>query len=361
MKKNSNIYILCAPVQSGKTTLLMNWIKTQQNVNGILTPDVDGKRKGFDIATNKYYDLESDSNTSSEDLISIGKFHFFKTAFDRSQHILTEAINKNPDWLIIDEVGKLEVQQQKGLEPAITNTINHYQQNNSNGKLLLVIRDSLINECIKHYGLKDATLITSDFFITQNKNDLIGLVVCGGQSTRMGTDKCFLTYHNKPQTYHLYELLQLHCKRVFISCNKTQSEKFKPEVELIIDDTTFESTGPMAALLSAFKKYSDQSFLIVGCDYPFITQKDLQELINARNKNAVAVCYINEQHMAEPLIAIYEKEIHPVLLNNFYNKQFSLRHVLDEVNAKKLIPYSYSVLQSIDTIQRFNEALKQIK
>ena len=87
MRSNSNIYIFSAPVQSGKTTLLMNWVNTQQNICGILAPDVDGKRKVFDISTKTYFDFETNNTPQSEELISVGRFHFNKSAFAQAQRI----------------------------------------------------------------------------------------------------------------------------------------------------------------------------------------------------------------------------------------------------------------------------------
>ena len=46
--------------------------------------------------------------------------------------------------------------------------------------------------------------------------------MCGGKSSRMGTDKSRIIYHEKEQQYHVYEMLQLICEDVFISCNKEQ-------------------------------------------------------------------------------------------------------------------------------------------
>src|ERR1051325_6308775 len=120
-------------------------------------------------------------------------------------------------------------------------------------------------------------------------NQLFGLVVCGGKSNRMGEDKSLLNYYGIPQRYYLYEMLQPFCKKVFISCNRNQLKSISEKYNLIADDPLYENTGPMAALLTAFEKYGDASFLFIGCDYPLLKKEDLEKLVKARNENALAV------------------------------------------------------------------------
>ena len=53
------IYILTAPIQTGKTTSLVNWSATRKNVHGILTPVVEGKRIFMNAATNEQFPMEA--------------------------------------------------------------------------------------------------------------------------------------------------------------------------------------------------------------------------------------------------------------------------------------------------------------
>src|SRR4051812_39594577 len=108
--------------------------------------------------------------------------------------------------------------------------------------------------------------------------NVYGLVVCGGKSSRMGKDKSMLDYHGKPQRYYLYEMLEPLCEQVFISCSKEQAATIPSEYKIIEDAAEYEDIGPMAALLSAFKKYPKASFIAVGCDYPFINDHHLNKL-----------------------------------------------------------------------------------
>jgi molybdopterin-guanine dinucleotide biosynthesis protein A len=184
--------------------------------------------------------------------------------------------------------------------------------------------------------------------------NLFGLVVCGGSSSRMGIDKSLLRYYDQPQRYHLYDLLKTCCERVFISCNREQANDIPPRFECIVDEEKYSGIGPMAAMLSAFQNFPGASFLAVGCDYPFIRQKDLLDLVEGRMGLEQAVCYYNTQSgMEEPMLSIYEKECYPALLQNFHSKKYSLRHFLKEANTCLVLPDSNDILESVNDRETF--------
>lgn len=155
---NNIIYILSAPIQSGKTTSLMNWVRTKANIKGILTPDIDGLRMVYNISDKTSFKLIGDGRLG-EDTINIGRFSFSKDSFERARMILDDSYTAHPDWLVIDEIGKLEIEQKNGLEPSVSEIIRKYQNKTENGKLLLVIRDYLLSQSIEHYHLEGASII----------------------------------------------------------------------------------------------------------------------------------------------------------------------------------------------------------
>lgn len=178
----------------------------------------------------------------------------------------------------------------------------------------------------------------------------------------MGEDKSLLNYYGIPQRYFVYEMLQSFCKKVFLSCNQEQEKSIPDNYNLLPDDSAFKNIGPMAALLSAFEKYAGASFLVVGCDYPFIKREDLEKLVETRNENSLAVSYFNnESGIEEPLLAIYEYASYPLMKNNFLNKKYSLRYFLKEVNAMKIIPSNPETIMSVDTAEQYQLAMQVIR
>lgn len=182
------------------------------------------------------------------------------------------------------------------------------------------------------------------------KKELYGLVICGGQSTRMGTDKSLIDYHGKPQRYYVYEMLEWVCDKVFISCNSAQKESITEPYKMLPDLPQYENIGPMAGLLTAFNYYPNHDFLIVGCDYPYITTKDLKQFAKSVNEEEIASAFYNHEHgMYEPLLAWYSQKSKNEILRMYDKSEFSLQHFLIENGAGKYQPASPKNLVSVDT------------
>lgn len=193
------------------------------------------------------------------------------------------------------------------------------------------------------------------------KKELYGLVICGGQSSRMGTDKSLIDYHGKPQRYYVYEMLEWICDKVFISCNTTQKESITEPYKALSDLPQYENIGPMAGLLTAFNYYPDRDFLVVGCDYPYITTKDLKEFTRSVNQEKIASAFYNHEHgMYEPLLALYSQKSKNEILRMYDKSEFSLQHFLTENEAGKYQPARPKNLMSVDTPEDYQIAKETI-
>lgn len=144
MKK---IILFSGPIHSGKTTRLENFI-ADKNCDGIVAPINEGKRYIQRIKTNEIRLLE----TESEDAIVIGKYKFSKETMEWAKQQIEESLQNNIDYLVIDEVGKLEMVDQ-GYEPMVSFVVDKFKKKNS-FDLILVVRESLVDEVISKYDIK---------------------------------------------------------------------------------------------------------------------------------------------------------------------------------------------------------------
>ena len=148
--EKAKIYIYSGKVHSGKTTKIMKWAKLQKSIDGIFAPVIDSKRYLVRIKSGESHLLEADENKKEKNIIEIGNYKFVKNIFEWAQNELLDAFESNPNWLIIDEIGFLELNSD-GLEPAVSKIINLFNTNQSN--LILIIRDNLVEQVIENYKL----------------------------------------------------------------------------------------------------------------------------------------------------------------------------------------------------------------
>jgi molybdopterin-guanine dinucleotide biosynthesis protein A len=140
-----------------------------------------------------------------------------------------------------------------------------------------------------------------------------GLVLAGGKSKRMGTDKGKMLWHGKEQRYYMTDMLEPFCEDVLISCRADQEEEIDPEYQTLTD--TFLNLGPYGGILSALRSQRDRAWLVIACDLPLLDKETIQFLIEHRNPGKIATTYESSYDgLPEPLIAIWEPESYAVLL-----------------------------------------------
>lgn len=177
---------------------------------------------------------------------------------------------------------------------------------------------------------------------------LNGLILVGGKSSRMGTNKAFLDYHGKPQIEFLTELLSNFCSEVFISAKQ---KDLYPEFHVIEDKYDFES--PLNGILSAFEHDNGKALLVVACDMPFINEESIKKLVAERDKNKVATCFVNEKRSLEPLFTIYEQHGYSALMEHSESGNHSPRAFLQQNDVHEITPENFSMLQNINTYEQF--------
>ena len=189
--------------------------------------------------------------------------------------------------------------------------------------------------------------------------EIIAVILCGGESKRMGKPKASLHYHQLPQYKHLLNLCTNLGLNAHISCNKTQLDLFTETKQIIPDNIQFANAGPFTGLLSAIEIFPQNAILLLGCDYPAITNEDLAKLIKHFHHTNCTVCYYNEaNNIDEPLLAIYHPKDFNELKLRFKRQHNSLRQFLNESRSSRIKPKHIGLLKSYDTTEDFNSFIE---
>lgn len=176
-------------------------------------------------------------------------------------------------------------------------------------------------------------------------SDIYGLILSGGKSTRMGTDKGSIVYHGIPQREFLFNTLNKHCNKVFTSCYAGQH--IPKELNPLEDQ--YEMKGPMNGILSALKNDPDKAWIIVAVDMPYVDDKVFEKLISNRNKERVATCFYNEAgNFPEPLLTLWEPTAFPLLLAFVDGGRISPKDFLAGNQVQLITPEDPNILLSIN-------------
>ena len=95
-----------------------------------------------------------------------------------------------------------------------------------------------------------------------------GLIIAGGQSSRMGQFKASVNFLGQPLINHVFERLQTQVDNIFINSNR-----LIPSLNLktkMIEDEISNYQGPLAGLQAGLRQINCQWLQIAPCDTPFI-------------------------------------------------------------------------------------------
>lgn len=137
--------------------------------------------------------------------------------------------------------------------------------------------------------------------------NLIGVVLCGGKSKRMGSDKGLLDLDGKPWALCIAEKLKAANLPVVISINENQRDAYQeifPDTPLIVDQLPLD--GPLEGLLSAHKNFPDKDILLMACDLIDMQMETILGLIEAYLENPSYEYYVYQENgFHQTFCAIY--------------------------------------------------------
>lgn len=137
----------------------------------------------------------------------------------------------------------------------------------------------------------------SDFF----NQDCLGVVLAGGKSSRMGSNKALLMRNNFSQkgqpsgnesmlSYSKHLLKNIGIEKVVIS-GEVSGENTVNHVQ-----DEFAELGPMGGIYSVIKKYQPKSLLILPVDLPLMSKETLSEL-KVKGQLSQKACFFSDHFL----------------------------------------------------------------
>jgi molybdenum cofactor guanylyltransferase len=188
---------------------------------------------------------------------------------------------------------------------------------------------------------------------------LLGLVLVGGESRRMGRPKHLLAYGERPQAQRVVDMLGRICDAVYLSARADTPLEGMDADTRIVDRYPFR--GPVAGILSAMHARPEAAWLVVACDLPFLDEGTIGDLETGRQPLGLATAYRSvHDGLPEPLCAIWEPRASQRLLQAAGLGLFCPRKVLIESKTHLLDLRNPRALDNVNTPDEFEEARERL-
>lgn len=178
---------------------------------------------------------------------------------------------------------------------------------------------------------------------------LYGLVLAGGRSRRMQSDKAALAYGARPQLAEAFDLLARHVPRAFVSVRPDQGgDALRAGYPQVVDGP--DGRGPIAGIIAAQAQHPDAAWLVLACDLPFLDDATLATLVARRDVGRLATAFRSRYDgLPEPLCAIYEPRSREAILAHVGAGRDCPRKFLLEHDALLLGPVATAALDNANT------------
>ncbi|AXY73321.1 molybdenum cofactor guanylyltransferase [Paraflavitalea soli] len=164
---------------------------------------------------------------------------------------------------------------------------------------------------------------------------MLGVVLAGGESSRMGTDKGLIRLETKTWAQIALDKLAVFQIPVVISVNAKQHAEYQAQFrveQLLKDNEGLAIRGPLAGLLSVHRRFPKQDLFVLACDMLLMENSMMEKLVAAYKSSQEDVYLFTNHGEPEPLCAIYTAR--------------ALADTLDRYHSSKLTKHSIKFMLS---------------
>lgn len=184
--------------------------------------------------------------------------------------------------------------------------------------------------------------------------NVTGIILAGGNSSRMGADKGLLDLNGKKIVEYIIEQLKPNVGELIIIANNKNYDGFGFQVY----QDLVEPCGPMGGIFTALEKSQTENNLIVSCDIPNITSEIIAFII-ANTGTEEALVPIHNLY-TEPLCAVYKKSAAVKFRHLLDTGNYKMKNALKTLNTRYIDvsghpSYSENIFSNINTPQELEE------
>jgi len=171
-----------------------------------------------------------------------------------------------------------------------------------------------------------------------NEHNILGSILAGGKSKRMGEDKLFLNLNNKTLIEHTINKVKKYFKELIIITNK-ENEFFVRNNLTTVKDCIEGQLGPLVGILTAMKWAKENTpkcswIASFPCDTPFFPEIIISKFIEESKKKESLILCASSHGRKHNTFGLWSIELYDKLYNDLVNNK--VRKVQDWTKAHNI-------------------------
>ncbi len=171
-----------------------------------------------------------------------------------------------------------------------------------------------------------------------SEDNILGAILAGGQSKRMGKDKLFLEFNNKKLIEHTIDKVKKYLKKIIIITNQ-DNEFFSKNNLTTVQDCIEGQLGPLIGILTAMKwakeNLSKCSWIATfPCDTPFFPESIIKSFIEESEKKESLILCASSHGRKHNIFGLWSLDLYDKLKDDLINKK--VRKVQDWTEKNKI-------------------------
>lgn len=167
-----------------------------------------------------------------------------------------------------------------------------------------------------------------------NVKHVAGIILAGGHSRRMGTDKAMLPFGPELLLQRIVRIVRQAASPVIVVAQQSRTlPTLPPEVVAVCDENPDRGPleGAAAGLRVLQKSFTrTQAAFITGCDAPLLTATYIEHIVGLLDTKHDAVVPVHDK-IPQPLTGVYRTKILPIVDQLLTSNRLSLRDLLDRI------------------------------
>jgi len=179
-----------------------------------------------------------------------------------------------------------------------------------------------------------------------SEHNILGAILAGGQSKRMGKDKLFLEFNNKKLIEHTLDKVKKYLKKIIIITNQDNEFFFKNNLTTV-KDCIEGQLGPLVGILTAMKWAKENlskcsRIATFPCDTPFFPESIIKSFIEESKKKESLILCASSHGRKHNIFGLWSLDLYDKLKNDLINKK--IRKVQDWTEKNKIKNFEFKFI-----------------